>query len=39
MGSYLEQNLPLDKFIVPAHLTNDSGVIGALLLAKNEISE
>ena len=39
MGSYLEQNLPLDKFIVPAHLTNDSGVVGALLLAKNEISE
>ena len=39
MGSYLEQNLPPDKFIVPAHLSNDSGVIGALLLAKNEISE
>ena len=39
LGSYLEQNFSLDEFIVPAGMANDSGIKGALLLAKSQISE
>jgi fructokinase len=38
LGSYLEQNFSLDEFIVPAGMANDSGIKGALLLARSQIS-